>query len=384
MKRVLFVFGTRPEAIKLAPLIFEVRKRPGLEALICVTGQHREMLDQVLSGFGLEPGWDLNLMREGQDLPALTARLIQGLSPVMKEAKPDIVLVQGDTTTALTGALSAYYEQVPVGHVEAGLRTGEKYSPFPEEVNRKLVGTLADIHFAPTAGARSNLIAEGVTPDRIHVTGNTVVDALLWAKKRLETAPPGDPFVEEQLATIPAAVRDEGKGRLILVTGHRRESFGPDFEAICTALLRIVERNGDVRLAYPVHLNPNVREPVYRILGGKERVYLFDPPPYFGFVWLLSRSHLILTDSGGVQEEAPSLDKPVLVMRRVTERPEGVSAGCAKLVGVDADTIVSATESLLNDPDEYERMSSAPNPYGDGTASARTADALEEWLASDG
>ncbi|MCH7594691.1 MAG: UDP-N-acetylglucosamine 2-epimerase (non-hydrolyzing), partial [Chloroflexi bacterium] len=363
MKRVLFILGTRPEAIKLAPIVHEIDRRSSLEGMVCVTGQHRQMLDQVLNVFEIEPRWDLDLMREGQDLPALTARLIQSLAPVLDEARPDIVLVQGDTTTALTGALSAYYARVPVGHVEAGLRTGDKYSPFPEELNRKLIGTLADIHFAPTEGARDNLLAEGVPADRIQMTGNTVVDALLWAKNRLETASPGDTFVESQLAAIPQAIRDGGDGPLLLVTGHRRESFGPDFEAICTALLQIVERNKNVRLAYPVHLNPNVREPVYRILGGAERVYLFEPPPYLGFVWLLSNSHVILTDSGGVQEEAPSLDKPVLVMRRVTERPEGVDAGCARLVGVDTDVIVSATETLLNDRNEYERMSSARNPY---------------------
>ena len=384
MKRVLFVFGTRPEAIKLAPLIFEVQKRPDLEALICVTGQHREMLDQVLTGFGIEPRWDLNLMQPGQDLAGLTARLVQDLAPVIEEANPDIVLVQGDTSSALIGALSAYYGRVPVGHVEAGLRTGDMYSPFPEEGNRKLVGALADIHFAPTELARNNLLAEGVSADRVYVTGNTVVDALLWAENRLAHSPVGDPFLDEQLAVIPSAVRDATECKLLLVTGHRRESFGPDFEAICTALLQIVEQNKDVQLAYPVHLNPNVTEPVYRILGGKDRIHLFEPPPYFGFVWLLSRSHLILTDSGGIQEEAPSLDKPVLVTRRVTERPEGVEAGCARLVGVDTDTIVSATEALLTDPAEYERMSSAINPYGDGTASAKTADALEEWLASNG
>jgi UDP-N-acetylglucosamine 2-epimerase (non-hydrolysing) len=381
---VLFVFGTRPEAIKLAPLIFEVQKRSDLEALICVTGQHREMLDQVLTGFGILPRWDLNLMQPGQDLTGLTARLIQGLAPVIEEAKPDIVLVQGDTSSALIGALSAYYGRVPVGHVEAGLRTGDMYSPFPEEGNRKLIGALADIHFAPTELARNNLLAEGIPADRVHVTGNTVVDALLWAENRLANSPVGDSFLQDQLAAIPPAVRDATDGRLILVTGHRRESFGPDFESICTALLQIVEQHKDVQLAYPVHLNPNVREPVYRILGGKDRIHLFEPPPYFGFVWLLSRSHVILTDSGGVQEEAPSLDKPVLVTRRVTERPEGVEAGCARLVGVDTDTIVSTTEALLNDPAEYERMSSAINPYGDGNASAKTTDALEEWLASNG
>ena len=383
MKRVLFILGTRPEAIKLAPIVHEIDRRSSLEGMVCVTGQHRQMLDQVLNVFEIEPRWDLDLMREGQDLPALTARLIQSLAPVLDEARPDIVLVQGDTTTALTGALSAYYARVPVGHVEAGLRTGDKYSPFPEELNRKLIGTLADIHFAPTEGARDNLLAEGVPVDRIQMTGNTVVDALLWAKNRLETASPGDTFVESQLAAIPKAIRDGGDGPLLLVTGHRRESFGPDFEAICTALLQIVERNKNVRLAYPVHLNPNVREPVYRILGGAERVYLFEPPPYLGFVWLLSNSHVVLTDSGGVQEEAPSLDKPVLVLRRVTERPEGVDAGCARLVGVDTDVIVSATETLLNDRNEYERMSSAKNPYGDGTAAVKTVDALEDWLTAD-
>ena len=384
MKRVLFVFGTRPEAIKLAPLIFEVSARPNLEALVCVTGQHREMLDQVLSVFQLKPDWDLNLMREGQDLSGLTSRLFRDLAPVMESAQPDIVLVQGDTTSALTGALSAYYSRIPVGHVEAGLRTGQKYSPFPEEVNRKLVGSIADIHFAPTELAMSNLIAEGVSRGDIHVTGNTVIDALLWAENRLQTAPPGDSLIESQMDAIPEAIRNNADGRLILVTGHRRESFGPDFEAICEALLKVVERNKDVRLAYPVHLNPNVREPVNRILGDIDRIHLFEPPPYLGFVWLLSRSHLILTDSGGVQEEAPSLNKPVLVMRRVTERPEGIKAGCARLVGVDPEEIVSTTELLLNNPVEYERMSSAINPYGDGTSAAQTADAIEEWVAKHG
>ena len=384
MKRVLFVFGTRPEAIKLAPLIFEVSARPNLEALVCVTGQHREMLDQVLSVFQLKPDWDLNLMREGQDLSGLTSRLFRDLAPVMESAQPDIVLVQGDTTSALTGALSAYYSRTPVGHVEAGLRTGQKYSPFPEEVNRKLVGSIADIHFAPTELAMSNLIAEGVSRGDIHVTGNTVIDALLWAENRLQTAPPGDSLIESQMDAIPEAIRNNADGRLILVTGHRRESFGPDFEAICEALLKVVERNKDVRLAYPVHLNPNVREPVNRILGDIDRIHLFEPPPYLGFVWLLSRSHLILTDSGGVQEEAPSLNKPVLVMRRVTERPEGIKAGCARLVGVDPEEIVSTTELLLNNPVEYERMSSAINPYGDGTSAAQTADAIEEWVAKHG
>jgi UDP-N-acetylglucosamine 2-epimerase (non-hydrolysing) len=384
VKRVLFVFGTRPEAIKLAPLIFEVQKRPGLEALICVTGQHREMLDQVLTGFGIEPRWDLDLMQPGQDLTELTARLVQGLAPVIEEANPDIVLVQGDTSSALIGALSAYYGRIPLGHVEAGLRTGDMYSPFPEEGNRKLIGAIADLHFAPTDFARNNLLAEGIPNDRIHVTGNTVVDALLWAESRLANSPVEDSFLDEQLAAIPSAIRDTTEGKLLLVTGHRRESFGPDFESICTALLQIVEQNKEVQLAYPVHLNPAVREPVYRILGGKDRIHLFEPPPYFGFVWLLSRAHLILTDSGGVQEEAPSLDKPVLVTRRVTERPEGVEAGCARLVGVDTDTIVSMTQVLLNDPAEYERMSSAINPYGDGTASAKTANALEEWLTING
>jgi len=384
VKRVLFVFGTRPEAIKLAPLIFEVSARPNLEALVCVTGQHREMLDQVLSVFQLKPDWDLNLMREGQDLSGLTSRLFRDLAPVMESAQPDIVLVQGDTTSALTGALSAYYSRIPVGHVEAGLRTGQKYSPFPEEVNRKLVGSIADIHFAPTELAMSNLIAEGVSRGDIHVTGNTVIDALLWAENRLQTAPPGDSLIESQMDAIPEAIRNNADGRLILVTGHRRESFGPDFEAICEALLKVVERNKDVRLAYPVHLNPNVREPVNRILGDIDRIHLFEPPPYLGFVWLLSRSHLILTDSGGVQEEAPSLNKPVLVMRRVTERPEGIKAGCARLVGVDPEEIVSTTELLLNNPVEYERMSSAINPYGDGTSAAQTADAIEEWVAKHG
>ena len=384
MKRILFVFGTRPEAIKMAPLILEVDARPDLEALVCVTGQHREMLDQVLSVFRLKPDWDLDLMRAGQDLSGLTSRLFDALAPVMESARPDIVLVQGDTTSALVGAISAYYAGVPVGHVEAGLRTGQKYSPFPEEVNRKLVGAVADIHFAPTDGALNNLLAEGVERADIHVTGNTVIDALLWATDRQRSAAPDDRFVASQIEGIPETVRGGVDGRIVLVTGHRRESFGADFEAICTALLRIVERNEDVQLVYPMHLNPNVREPVHRILGDVDRIHLFEPPPYLGFVWLLSRSHVILTDSGGVQEEAPSLDIPVLVMRKVTERPEGVEAGCARLVGVDADEIVSTTERLLNDPVEYERMSSARNPYGDGTSAIQIADSIEEWLSAHG
>jgi len=381
---VLVSIGTRPEAVKLAPLVHELKRRDGVRVRVLATAQHRELLDQTLRFFGVEVDIDLDLMRENQGLADLTGRMISKVDAVLTEEKPDFVFAQGDTTTVMVTGLACYYRKIPMGHVEAGLRTGDKYGPFPEEVNRKLVGALADIHFAPTELARNNLLAEGVSADRVYVTGNTVVDALLWAENRLAHSPVGDPFLDEQLAVIPSAIRDATECKLLLVTGHRRESFGPDFEAICTALLQIVEQNKDVHLAYPVHLNPNVREPVYRILGGKDRIHLFEPPPYFGFVWLLSRSHLILTDSGGIQEEAPSLDKPVLVTRRVTERPEGVEAGCARLVGVDTDTIVSATEALLTDPAEYERMSSAINPYGDGTASAKTADALEEWLASNG
>lgn len=382
MNRILFVFGTRPETIKLAPLVHELGRRPGLEPIVCATGQHRHMLDQALGVFGISPDFDLGVMTENQDLFDLTAAALGGLKGVLDETRPDMVVVQGDTTTALAGALAAYYRQVPLAHVEAGLRTWDKYSPFPEEINRAVVDVVADLCFAPTDRARENLLRTGVPADRIIVTGNTVIDALLWVKEGTDKAEQG---ASGHLDEIPAGLRaalqsGSGTPRLLLVTGHRRESFGPDLEAICVALGRVAEQNPDVVVAYPVHLNPNVRGPVFRILGETPRVHLFDPPGYLGFVWLLARCYLVLTDSGGIQEEAPALGKPVLVTRRVTERPEGVDAGCARVVGVETSSIVESVEALLRDEDAYQQMSAAKNPYGDGRASARIADAIESWL----
>jgi UDP-N-acetylglucosamine 2-epimerase (non-hydrolysing) len=370
---VLFIFGTRPEAIKLAPVIRELHQRPDAFAVrVCVTAQHREMLDQVLEAFGINPDRDLDLMRPNQTLFDITAEAVRGLKDVLESEKPDVVLVQGDTTTVFVGALASYYLQIPVGHVEAGLRTGNKFSPFPEEINRRLTSSLADYHFAPTSKARENLLREGVSPSIIYVTGNTVIDALFWAAEMLDGRTPAD-FPE--LKDLPA------RPRSILVTGHRRENFGEGFQNICRALKHLSEKNRDVQIIYPVHLNPNVQKPVHAILGGCPNVSLIAPLPYLPFVALMKACHLILTDSGGVQEEAPSLGKPVLVMRDTTERPEAVEAGTVHLVGTDYDCIVTETQRLLDDAEAYRRMSRAKNPYGDGLASRRIADILsgESW-----
>jgi len=365
----MFCFGTRPEAIKLAPVIHELARHPKeFEPTALVTAQHRHMLDQVLRVFDIRPDHDLDLMRPGQSLADVTVGVLRGVERVLRRVRPDMVMVQGDTTSALAAALAAFYQQIPVGHVEAGLRTRDKYSPYPEEMNRRLVSSLADLHFAPTRTARENLLREGVPRGRIHVTGNTVVDALK-AMRRSRVAwyvPVLDKIAPEQ--------------RVILVTAHRRESFGPGFESICHALRMIVERNPHVEVVYPVHLNPNVRKPVRRILGGVSRVHLIKPLDYLPFVRLMERSYLILTDSGGIQEEAPALGKPVLVMRDVTERPEAVEAGTAKLVGTDAETIATATERLLCVGAAYRKMARARNPFGDGRASARIAGALQRFL----
>lgn len=369
--KVLSVFGTRPEAIKLAPVIKELEKHSEFESRVCVTAQHRQMLDQVLQLFGINPHWDLNLMRENQSLFYVTSSALRSLEAVFREAQPDIVLVQGDTTTAFVASLAAYYLGIKVGHVEAGLRTYDKFNPFPEEMNRRLADALSDFLFAPTARAKQNLLREGFPEERVFVTGNTVIDALLWVRRqRVEGEGPLSQF-SQFLDT---------ESRLILVTGHRRESFGEGFEKICRGLKMIAERNPDVRIVYPVHLNPNVKEPVHRILGGVANVHLIEPLDYAGFVLLMDKAYLILTDSGGIQEEAPSLGKPVLVMREKTERPEAIEAGTARLVGTDSEQIFEETQRLLSDRTEYEKMARAANPFGDGRAAERIVQILLKEL----
>ncbi|MFT4994589.1 MAG: UDP-N-acetylglucosamine 2-epimerase (non-hydrolyzing) [Paraglaciecola sp.] len=369
IKKVLLVFGTRPEAIKMAPLVLELQSRAQLEVEVCVTAQHREMLDQVLELFELSPDYDLNLMQPGQDLYDITAKALMGLKEVLAKSQPDLVLVHGDTTTTFASSLAAFYQRIPVGHVEAGLRTGNMYSPWPEEVNRKLTGAIASLHFAPTEKAQSNLLCENVNADSVHITGNTVIDALIQVEKRISN--------DTELNSKLAAQFDflDPNKRLILVTGHRRESFGDGFEHICQAL-RTLAQEDDVQVLYPMHLNPNVREPVNRILKNVEDVFLIEPQEYLPFVYLMSKAFLILTDSGGVQEEAPSLGKPVLVMRDTTERPEAVEAGTVKLVGTDYDSIVNEAMTLLTNKEAYESMSFAHNPYGDGKACQRIADII--------
>ena len=379
---VLVVFGTRPEAIKMAPLVQELERSSGLNVSICVTAQHREMLDQVNDAFGLKPDFDLNLMQPDQTLAGITSGALIGVGKVIEEVNPAMVAVQGDTTTAMAGALAAYYAQIPVAHVEAGLRTGQKYSPFPEEVNRAIIDVMADLHFPPTETAHQNLLRAGMGEDSITVTGNTAIDAVLMMKDRTDGLAPGDPELGDIPLDLAQDVATPGSGRrLVLVTGHRRESFGGDLDSICRALLRIADEHEDVQVAYPVHLNPRVRDSVNRILGGSDRVRLFEPPAYPAFVWLMSRAHLIISDSGGIQEEAPALDKPLLVTRRVTERPEAIEAGCARLVGVGTETIFNAAHELLTDEEKYRAMAVAPNPFGDGRASERIVSAMENWLA---
>lgn len=371
-KRVLVVFGTRPEAIKMAPLVSRL-KDSSLDVKVCVTAQHREMLDQVLELFELSPDFDLDVMQPNQSLPELSARVMTGLDPVFKSFKPDAVLVHGDTLTTLMAGIVSYFFQVPLGHVEAGLRTGNIYSPWPEEGNRKLVGGITHWHFAPTEGAQQNLLGEQVPAERIWVTGNTVIDALLDVREKLQAT-------EKQ-----ATYRDkfeflDTERPMMLVTGHRRESFGGGFERICLALRELASKYPQLQIVYPVHLNPNVQEPVKKYLSDLENVYLLAPQDYEPFVYLMDRSTLILTDSGGIQEEAPSLGKPVLVMRDTTERPEAVAAGTVKLVGTDSQAIIDNVSQLLDDASFYEAMSQAHNPYGDGKACARIIDVLEKDL----
>jgi UDP-N-acetylglucosamine 2-epimerase (non-hydrolysing) len=374
--KTLCIFGTRPEAIKMAPLVLALNADPRFENKVCVTAQHREMLDQVLDLFGLGPAFDLNIMKPGQKLGGITAAILENMDAVFEQFTPDVALVHGDTATTFAATLAAYYRQVPVGHVEAGLRTGDLYSPWPEEGNRKLTGALAALHFAPTAASRDNLLREGVAPGSVHVTGNTVVDALYASTEILRN----DPARQAEFRSKFSFLSDDR--RLLLVTGHRRESFGGGFERICEALAAIATEFPDIDIVYPVHLNPNVREPVNRLLGRIGNVHLIEPLDYLPFVYLMQRSHLILTDSGGIQEEAPSLGKPVLVMREVTERPEAVAAGTVKLVGTDVEAITSSVRELLRDKTAYEKMSFAHNPYGDGKACSRILEALVAFQAS--
>jgi UDP-N-acetylglucosamine 2-epimerase (non-hydrolysing) len=368
--KTLCVMGTRPEAIKMAPLSLALRDDDRFDAHICVTGQHREMLDQVLQIFKVVPDSDLAVMRPNQDLTDVTSSILLGMRKVLKEVRPDIVLVHGDTATTFAASLAAYYERIAVGHIEAGLRTGNLYSPWPEEANRKLTGVLANLHFAPTERSRANLLAEGVKPDNIIVTGNTVIDALLVIKQRIETDAALSATLRKQYDYLSA------DRRLILVTGHRRENFGDGFERICEALRVIASANPGVDILYPVHLNPAVRGPVNRILSDIPNVKLIEPVDYVDFIYLMMQSFMIITDSGGVQEEAPSLGKPVLVMRDTTERPEAVDAKTVQLVGTNIEQITTWTERLLTDRDAYREMSLAHNPYGDGRATVRICDRI--------
>lgn len=373
-KKAVVVIGTRPEAIKLAPLVLELRRHPAhFETLVCVTGQHREMLDQMLQVFGLRPDHDLGVMKAGQDLGEVTAACVTGLGRVLRQERAAVVLVQGDTTTTFAAALASYYHKIPVGHIEAGLRTGKKFDPFPEEINRRLTSQLSDFHFAPTDLARSNLLSEGVSPHDVLVTGNTVIDALLRTQA----------WIKENPSLALDSFGDTNGSRIILVTAHRRESFGQPFRRICEAIRAIAEQRPDVLVIYPVHLNPNVQRPVREILEGIHNVKLVAPLDYVSFVACMQRAYILLTDSGGIQEEGPSLRKPVVVMRETSERPEAIAAGTACLTGTDPERIVVTVSSLLDDPSHYERMTSRPNPYGDGHASERIVQFLKARLSTD-
>lgn len=374
MKKVMVIFGTRPEAIKMAPVIKKMQNQMReFQVSVCVTAQHRQMLDQVLNLFEIRPDYDLDIMKENQSLFDVTYNGLRKLEKILKKEKPDMILVQGDTTTTFIASLAAYYLKTKIGHIEAGLRTNDKFNPFPEEINRRLTDCLADLYFAPTNTAKNNLIRESVDKSKILVTGNTVIDALLMVIDKQKDEK-NQKYFEKKFLNEYGISFDNNK--LILVTGHRRESFGKDLENICYGLKKIAEYNREVEIVYPVHLNPNVKNPVNRILGKNPRIHLIEPLDYSSFVWLINQSYLVLTDSGGIQEEAPSLGKPVLVMRNTTERPEGIEAGVAKLVGLSHDTIVCETLELLDNPNLYGKMSRAVNPYGDGKASERIVDIL--------
>ena len=383
MKKVMLVFGTRPEAIKMAPLVKEFQKHPeDFETVVCVTGQHREMLDQVLKIFGIRPDYDLNIMKQGQDLYDVTAKVLLGMRDILKEVAPDVVLVHGDTTTSMAAALAAFYQQITVGHVEAGLRTHNIYSPWPEEMNRQLTGRIARYDFAPTQLSRRNLEREDISPEKIFVTGNTVIDALYMVVEKIKNDVSLGACLVEELRTAGYDVSrlDSGR-RLVLITGHRRENFGEGFIHICRAIKHLKEKYPDVDFVYPMHLNPNVRRPIHEVFGedltGLGNMFFIEPLEYLSFVFLMERSCMVLTDSGGIQEEAPGLGKPVLVMRDTTERPEAVDAGTVKLVGTDYGRIVSETSRLLDDVAAYNAMSHAVNPYGDGLACRRIVGALK-------
>ena len=375
MKKVLLVFGTRPEAIKMAPLVKAFQNDTSFETKVCVTAQHREMLDQVLDMFEIEPDYDLNLMKPGQDLYDITSNVLLGMKEVLSDFTPDVVLVHGDTTTTSATSLAAFYQKIKVGHVEAGLRTHDIYSPWPEEANRQITGVLASYHFAPTSTSQDNLLRENKNAESILITGNTVIDALFLALDKIQT---NEELKNSIIQSIKTQYKLDDSKKLILVTGHRRENFGQGFINICEALKTLALNNQDVDIVYPVHLNPNVQKPVKEILSDVNNVYLIDPLQYESFLYLMSKSHFIITDSGGVQEEAPSLGKPVLVMRDTTERPEALEAGTVKLVGTDPQKIVLEAQKLLDNKEEYEKMSQAHNPYGDGKACQKIVQFLKE------
>lgn len=383
MKKIMLVFGTRPEAIKMAPLVKEFQKHPDtFQTIVCVTGQHREMLDQVLNIFDIRPDFDLNIMKQGQDLYDVTARVLTGMRDVLREAQPDVVLVHGDTTTSTAAALAAFYQQIPVGHVEAGLRTHNILSPWPEEMNRQITGRIASYHFAPTALSRQNLLQENVDDANITVTGNTVIDALYWVVDRIKNDRSLDAELEEVLRHAGYDVNRLADGRpLVLITGHRRENFGDGFINMCTAIKQLTECYPNVDFVYPMHLNPNVRRPIHEVFGDDlsnlGNMYFIEPLEYLSFVYLMEKSTIVLTDSGGIQEEAPGLGKPVLVMRDTTERPEALEAGTVKLVGTDREKIINEVSTLLDDAAAYARMSQAVNPYGDGLACSRIVERLK-------
>lgn len=382
MKKVMLVFGTRPEAIKMAPLVKEFQRYAGeFDTVVCVSGQHRELLDQVLSIFDIVPDYDLHVMKQGQDLYDITSRVLLGMRDVLRESKPDVVLVHGDTTTSMAAALAAFYQQIPVGHVEAGLRTHNIYSPWPEEMNRLITGRIATYNFAPTQLSRQNLLNEAVKDDSIFVTGNTVIDALHWVVDKIREEKTLSQSLAEELCRGGYDTSRLANGKkLVLITGHRRENFGEGFLQMCRAIKTLTERYPEVDFVYPMHLNPNVRKPIHEVFGekldGLKNMFFIEPLEYLSFVFLMEKAHIVLTDSGGIQEEAPGLGKPVLVMRDTTERPEAVEAGTVRLVGTDYDAIVDNVSTLLDNQDVYNRMSQAVNPYGDGYACSRIVEAL--------